>query len=694
MASPPASARPLKLEPTSPSQLARALEPGVQAHGPAGPEKEAVPEALRALKQEDSYLPTPSPAPSRDGPAPSSAVKTSPVSLERVSEAQEQDGAIAKEDAGDVSDADSLSSADSDLANAARMPSSYCTPLFNQPKCFGSPEAFFTSCRDRMLRAYGVTTQCHHLDRWQAIAKCQRQTTHHCRFAVRARKGNDGRWHVRDTGNWTHSHASELPKKDRDEVMGDESGDESEEEPLARATQTPPVASTSTSIANPTFAISEDSWSAPTKSQRMLQLVESRTSIFAKQRAVQDPVRSIQSKQASDAYTGTDGSGTNLCAFRHYVRFCDKVGVPTFPVSPAMLALWMYDKCSAKDVYSATYASALNRIMNLTKSFWSSSSLYDELVALDPDATALTEFMAERSNQKRGWSFKAYCAFVKAIMPVFGIGLIKFDKSANTATIACNRSHQQWINSPGGLCPYFIQLERTSKDPATWAIDATLSHFLHSHGPDGRILADPTWRPLVRNADARRVLGMAPLATSGKTKISQAHDEPGKKKHKENAAPPPTKKQRVIPTVPSASSPKVQQPLIHGAPTLSQPSAGASAQLLARQASAPVHPSSPAPSAPTPAAIPLQPDAVHAFLGAMHPSLVSLAPHLAHAGFDSLSSLVALLHFEPVFLDLVLEEIRFAAESPRTRAPDANGPVSVIHIKLLARLLREERAAF
>lgn len=78
----------------------------------------------------------------------------------------------------------------------------------------------------------------------------------------------------------------------------------------------------------------------------------------------------------------------------------------------------------------------------------------------------------------------------------------------------------------------------------------------------------------------------------------------------------------------------------------------------------------------------------------MHPSLVSLAPHLVHAGFNTFSSLVALLHFEPVFLDLVLEEIRFAAESPRTRAPDANGPVSVIHIKLLARLLREERAAF
>lgn len=55
MASPPASTHPLKLEPTSPSQLARALEPGAQAHLPANPEKEAVPEALRALKQEDIH---------------------------------------------------------------------------------------------------------------------------------------------------------------------------------------------------------------------------------------------------------------------------------------------------------------------------------------------------------------------------------------------------------------------------------------------------------------------------------------------------------------------------------------------------------------------------------------------------------------------------------------------------------------
>ncbi|GAA5933243.1 hypothetical protein JCM3775_002583 [Rhodotorula graminis] len=68
-----------------------------------------------------------------------------------------------------------------------------------------------------------------------------------------------------------------------------------------------------------------------------------------------------------------------------------------------------------------------------------------------------------------------------------------------------------------------------------------------------------------------------------------------------------------------------------------------------------------------------------AFLAGLHPSLVPLAPCLVAAGVDSIDALAKLVLLEPPTVALVLEGARRCAE----------GPVSVVQLRLLGRLLDE-----
>ncbi|BGP46347.1 hypothetical protein JCM10450v2_002189 [Rhodotorula kratochvilovae] len=299
----------------------------------------------------------------------------------------------------------------------------------------------------------------------------------------------------------------------------------------------------------------------------------------------------------------------------------------------------------------------------------------------------------------------AYQAFVAAIVPVYGISLSK-NESRCSAQIRCNRWHPSHSTSPGGVCPFFVEL-RKDADSSRWMIDARASTLKHSHGPALEILGDPEWRPQVYNADARAALGMSPRkGVAGKERKEGRKREEGKEVEGRRVEtspaklkPSPTaataaKNPRAAPAAKSFFAP-AQLPSTHAqhqpAASTSRPSlAGALgresfASPSARTNAAPhVASASPAPSAPaTPSTT------VSAFLRGLHPSLEPLAPHLLAAGFDSPSALASLVLLDPPILDLTLDLVRLAAESPRARPTGTRGAVSVIQLKLLARLLKE-----
>lgn len=104
---------------------------------------------------------------------------------------------------------------------------------------------------------------------------------------------------------------------------------------------------------------------------------------------------------------------------------------------------------------------------------------------------------------------KIYKVYVAALVPVYGISVMVLTPTHGSVPIKCNRNKPRYVNLPGGACPWVAFCRR--RHDGKWIVDFDVSTFEHSHGPCKEILADPTWRPTVHNADARAVLGMPPL---------------------------------------------------------------------------------------------------------------------------------------------------------------------------------------
>ncbi|GAA5999436.1 uncharacterized protein JCM10292_001290 [Rhodotorula paludigena] len=235
----------------------------------------------------------------------------------------------------------------------------------------------------------------------------------------------------------------------------------------------------------------------------------------------------------------------------------------------------------------------------------------------------------------------AYSAYVKAIVPVYGIGLYRQESSAETAFL-CNR-YITTRDMIGSGCAYKIALEVDSKT-GRWKRDSALSVLKHSHGPAIKILRDPSWRPTASKKPATSSKAARPAEPS--TSSSRA------------------------PAAKTAASPRAFAPArcAFSADPCADETAGSS---FAKEP--------PASSPPSP---------ILPFLAALHSSLTSLAPHLSAAGFSTPEALASLLLLEPAILDMTLEAIWTRSASKKPQTHDAGG-VSVIQAKLLARLLKD-----
>ena len=117
-----------------------------------------------------------------------------------------------------------------------------------------------------------------------------------------------------------------------------------------------------------------------------------------------------------------------------------------------------------------------------------------------------------------------YKVYAAALVPIYGISVMVLNSTHKSVPIRCNRHHPRYVNLPGGACPW-VALCRRRQDDSKWLVDFDVSTFEHTHGPCKEILANPTWRPIVHNADARAVLGMPPLAKRS-THKKQTFSEP------------------------------------------------------------------------------------------------------------------------------------------------------------------------
>lgn len=89
------------------------------------------------------------------------------------------------------------------------------------------------------------------------------------------------------------------------------------------------------------------------------------------------------------------------------------MGVPAFPVTYTMIALWVYEKCSTRDGSFYTYKHGLRMAAGIAEPMWINNPVFRTVAYFDPDGTALSEFMRERALYKTCpfcTSFFAFCA--------------------------------------------------------------------------------------------------------------------------------------------------------------------------------------------------------------------------------------------------------------------------------------------
>lgn len=106
------------------------------------------------------------------------------------------------------------------------------------------------------------------------------------------------------------------------------------------------------------------------------------------------------------AFAQMAGSNTPyLSGYRHYVKFCSRVDVPPFPITHAMMALWLFEKCSTRDGYFQTYKHGVALAADHSEPLWDTRPIFWTMRQFDPDGTAVREFLEERRSFKSSESF-------------------------------------------------------------------------------------------------------------------------------------------------------------------------------------------------------------------------------------------------------------------------------------------------
>ncbi|GJN88299.1 hypothetical protein Rhopal_001264-T1 [Rhodotorula paludigena] len=569
-------------------------------------------------------------------------------------------------------------------SNRTDTPSQYRSALFDGPTIFANQQDFFDACAANLQQQFGFEAIPSKQKPTQISTRCPKHKTDGCPFRVCAALCDSGRWAVAlRSCVWTHSHPPTKTSRIAKAVV---------EEAKAEVAQTapPPPASTSTTAFDqptnvydliPDFPKLSDTWSSvkdafqtfvratvpvygvsmhyhQTSDQgvrircnRNKQLFAARPggmcpfSIFLDRKTADGRWRMRSADSNLQHSHGPVGQILNDPAWRPLVKDAEaREALGLAPLPPKKR------KSAAPPVKDSSTSQAAEKEVDELDDSGASLVAEDEASAAGP-AIAGPSTAIGSANDPPGLpqpgdvfpSFVAvYQAYVKAYISTWGIGVWK-----SFPTLGCNRAR----------CPWMAHVEACG---GGFAVNADRSRLQHDHGPHENILADPSWRPVVFNIDARAALGWG-LA---RKKPRFSGQLPLEKSPSPALNPSPS-------FAPPAAQSKLRDALSHGA-TLGHGSPSPALDL---------HPS--------PASTDFSTE-LSAFLFALHPSVALLAQPLSLAGIDGLPSLIHLASLGPGLLDSFLDEVRLAHELEALRAPQQR-PVSVVQWRLLAKLLKEGR---
>ncbi|GJN88294.1 hypothetical protein Rhopal_001259-T1 [Rhodotorula paludigena] len=400
-------------------------------------------------------------------------------------------------------------------------------------------------------------------------------------------------------------------------------------------------------------------------------------------------------------------------------------GIPTYPVSNASIALALFAKYSRLSTNSKTFRQDIVRVKRATD-----LAALKELDDMDADGKALSQFMAEggrgaactrrnraKKTAKRGRKTltvhnvdetsesdsesdsepdsdsdsnsdsensstsedvvgqrrtRASKSRFSLARSANGISAKLARVSDKRGKIRCSRYHTR-----GGQqerCPWELAIYAENHSQS-WKVDSAASSLLHNHDRDPRIVADPTWRPVVNNPHARQALGLA-NATTGKRRSSEDSEEQGeggpsasaKKARAHLADPLVASTYMSAPSGPSVFALKaLRSPHLAGPPTC-ESSAQGIGPAMGALTTQPCHSFA---SSGT-----LSDSRLAAFLGSLDTSLEPLAEPLHVAGIQTHKALILFLSFGANIVD------HFLAKVSRTEGKDWTAEISLFKKRL------------
>ncbi|GAA5947457.1 hypothetical protein JCM3765_001685 [Sporobolomyces pararoseus] len=249
-------------------------------------------------------------------------------------------------------------------------------------------------------------------------------------------------------------------------------------------------------------------------------------------------------------------------------------------------------------------------------------------------------------------------AAYRALVPIYGHGVSLFEHANKTITIKCGRAHTSYSKEDQGRCRWRIG---TTFDKSTreFVVDDRRSYLYHNHGKSSKFRQNPSWRPKILNPVVREAFGLAPLTSAI-----------GKRKAPASSRARPSKKAKL-----AKSSNSTEAPRSHRISSSSRPATSTSSYPTSSTFG--TLSTSPPPSSQ------FRPQ-LEAFLRGLHVSLAPLATHLISAGVETLETLTLLCFLDSSTLNKFLEAVQQKAQS-------SNHSISIIHLKMLAKLVKEAK---
>ncbi|GAA5975690.1 hypothetical protein JCM5350_002695 [Sporobolomyces pararoseus] len=243
--------------------------------------------------------------------------------------------------------------------------------------------------------------------------------------------------------------------------------------------------------------------------------------------------------QGQEGYAGLNGSKLEIAlADFHKERKGISVrprkavnkSVPTLSTQPSLTTMASSEKDEDSEYEEISQSSQRSASRG-------NAGLYTEVAETEDeefreDGASVVKQLATPNLPRHGQQFESnkdlLTACYSALLPVYGNGARNVGGTISTAplsrnTIRCARYHHRYRTTSEGICKWSL-VAFVNESGSKLVVNLDQSNLYHNHLPHPSILKNPSWRPVIKNADVLRALGMSAAPPSKKRKSNHSEN--------------------------------------------------------------------------------------------------------------------------------------------------------------------------